>query len=303
ALAFIFFASLMRWNALAATFAPMILLFRWTPAIRGFGRYAVATLAWLAVTFAAYEVNDVLTDEHEHLWHWGYGYVDLAGTIEYMPDMDDATLNKMLDGVPLLYHDNLHARFRKIYNPAYQYHLSRNEGRILRVPANEQEREAVVAAWKRVVLGHPGAYLQYRIDNFRQLLSIDRPPSFSNVYVWFNVIAAPEVIDELGYDAAPSRIQARLIDASIWISLTPLYFTFLYVAICLLLVPLVRERLELALILSAIGYEAQWFFLAATADTRYSQWLAICTFLTAILVVARVTRQRRRGPGAETLPG
>jgi hypothetical protein len=178
-----------------------------------------------------------------------------------------------------------------LYNPASHYHLMRNQGRIFSIPVNEQERAAVTAAWKRIVLGNPGAYLRYRLDNFRLLLAIDRPPSFSNVYVWFNVIAAPEVIAELGHDASPSRIQRRLIETSVWISLTPLYYTFFYFALCLLLVPLVRERLELALILSALGYELQWFFLAATADTRYSQWMAICTLATAVLVAAR-WRQR-----------
>jgi hypothetical protein len=281
------FASLMRWNALAATFAPMILLFRWNLTLRGARRYAIAIVAWLGVTGAAYIINDVLTDEPEYLWYWAYAYEDIAGTLEHVPDMDDATLNQALAGVPLVAHDNLHARFHKLYNPASHYHLMRNEGRIFTIPVNAQERAAVAAAWKRIVLGNPGAYLRYRVDNFRLLLALDRPPSFSNVYVWFNVIAAPEVVDELGHDAAPSKIQAQLIEASKWISLTPLYYTFIYFALCLLLVALCRERLELALILSGVGYELQWFFLAATADARYSQWMAIMTLVTAALIFAR----------------
>jgi hypothetical protein len=296
ALCLLFFASLMRWNALAATFAPMILLFRWNATLAGVRRHAVAIVAWLGVTFAAYAANELLTDEREYLWHWAYAYEDIAGTLEHVPDLDDATLGKLLEGVPLAQHENLHRRFHELYNPASHYHLMRDKGRIFSIPQSPAERDAVAAAWKKIVLGNPAAYLAYRVDNFRLLLAIDRPPSFSNVYVWFNVIAAPEVISELGHDAAPGRIQAKLIEASIWISLTPLYFTFIYFGLCLLLVPLVRERLELALILSAIGYELQWFFLAATADTRYSQWMAICTLTTAVLVTARLRagRSRRR---------
>ncbi len=294
ALLLLMFASLMRWNALAATFAPMLLLFRWNMTLQGVRRYAIALVAWFGVTFAAYVVNEALTDEQEYLWYWGYAYVDIAGTIEHMPEMDDATLDKLLDGVPLVYHDNLHARFHKLYNPASQYHLMREKGRIFTIPQNAQERAAVEAAWKRLVFGYPAAYLRYRVDNFRLLLSLDRPPSFSNVYVWFNVIAAPEVIGEIGHDAAPSKIQRRLIEASVWLSLTPLYYTYLYFGLCLLLVPLCRQRLPLALILSAIGYELQWFFLAATADTRYSQWMAICTLATAILIGARYWATSRR---------
>ncbi|HUS29861.1 MAG TPA: hypothetical protein VMZ53_15255, partial [Kofleriaceae bacterium] len=292
ALAFLIFASLLRWNALAATFAPMLLLFRWRE-LTGVRRYAIALVAWLGVTFAAYVANELLTDEREYLWYWSYAYEDIGGTLEHVPEMDDATMERQLDGVPLVYHDRLHERFHKLYDPASHYHLMRNPGHIFWIPKNQAERDAVAAAWKRIVLGNPDAYLKYRVDNFRLLLAIDRPPSFSNVYVWFNVIAAPQVVEELGHDAGPSRIQAKLIDGSIWLSLTPLYYTFIYFALCLLLVPLVRERLELAVILSALGYELQWFFLAATADTRYSQWMAIATAVTAVLVARRLIARLR----------
>ncbi|NVB77387.1 MAG: hypothetical protein HOV81_03250 [Kofleriaceae bacterium] len=293
ALLLLLFASLMRWNALAATFAPMILLFRWHPRFTGVRRYAIALVAWLAVTFAAYAINEALTDEREYLWYWGYAYPDIAGTINYMPEMDDATMEKLLEGVPLVEHDNLHRRFHELYNPAKQYHLMRDKGSIFLIARNQAERDAIGAAWKRIVFGNPGAYLRYRYENFRLLVAIDRPPTFSRVYVWFNVIAAPEVIAELDHDAAPSRIQAALIDASVAISLSPLYYLYLYFAACLLLLPLCRKRLEIALILSAIGYELQWFFLAATADLRYSQWMVICTLVTAVLVVARLIRRAR----------
>ncbi|MEO8549464.1 MAG: hypothetical protein ABI678_05810, partial [Kofleriaceae bacterium] len=281
-------ASLMRWNALAATFAPMLLLFRWSPTIAGVKRYALALACWFAVTAVAYEANELMTTKREYLWYWSYAYEDIAGTMGNMPAMDDPTMERMLEGLPLLYHDHLYDRFKAIYNPASHYHLMRGPARLLDIPKDRAERDATAAAWKRFVLGNPGAYLQYRVDNFRQLMSIDRPPQFSNVYVWFNVLAAPEVVDELSYDAGPSRIQARLIEASVWISLTPLYYTYVYFALCLVLFAFARRRLELALLLSAVGYELQWFFLAATADLRYSQWMVICTLTTAAMLSLRL---------------
>jgi hypothetical protein len=288
ALVFLVLASLMRWNALAATFAPMILLFRWRPAITGVRRYAIAVVLWIGVTGVAYEANDLMTTKPEYLWYWSYAYEDIAGTMGNMHAMDDATMDQLLAGLPLLYHDHLYDRFKAIYNPASHYHLMRGPNRLLDIPANEAERDAVAAAWKHVVLGNPGAYLRYRVDNYRQLLAIDRPPTFSNVYVWFNVIAAPEVVTELDHDAAASRIQLRLIEGSIWISLTPVYFTFIYFGLCIALLPFtIRRRLEAALLLSALGYELQWFFLAATADLRYSQWMALCTLTAAALLCLR----------------
>ena len=288
ALLFLVLASLMRWNALAATFAPMLLLFQWRPTITGLRRYAIAFVLWIGVTGFAYEANDLMATEREYTWYWSYAYEDIAGTMGNMPAMDDPTMETMLAGLPLLYHDHIYDRFKAIYNPASHYHLMRGPNRLLEIPANDAERDAVAAAWKRFVLGNPAAYLHYRVESYRLLLSIDRDPSFSNVYVWFNVIAAPEVVIELSHDASASRIQQRLIEGSIWISLTPLYWAFIYFALCILLLPFAaRRRLEASLLLSGLGYELQWFFLAATADVRYSQWMALCTLITAALLGLR----------------
>lgn len=294
ALLFILFASLMRWNALAATFAPMILLFRWRPAMPRLKRYAIAALAWLAITGVAYETNELLTDETEYIWYWSSAYQDIAGTLQYMPDLDDATLEQLLDGVPLLEHENLHAKLKSIYNPTHYFHLMRDQGRLFRPAETQAERDAIAAAWKRIVLGNPSAYLRYRVDNFRYLLNVDRVQSFSNVYIWFTVLAAPETVAELEHDAYPSRIQGKLRAWSQWISLTPLYWLFPYFALCFLLLPLCyRNVLEASLLLSAIGYELAWFFLAQTTDYRYSQWMLICAVSTLTLFVAR----RLRRPG------
>ncbi len=296
ALGFLFFASLMRWNALAATFAPMVLLFQWRPGMARVKRYAIALAVWFGMTATAYEVNDVLADETEHLWYWSYAYQDIAGVIQYLPDTDDATLDAILAGVPLRNREHIQQQFRAIYDPGNFYQLMRGPKRILEIPRDQAERDAVGAAWKKLVLGHKAEYLRSRWDTWRLLMALDRPPSFSNVYVWFHVIAADYTVDELEHDAGPSRIQQKLIDASVWISLTPLYYTFVYVGALLVLLPLCARRgLEAALLLSGLGYELQWFFLAASADLRYSQWMAVCVLTTmALLAVSWADRRARR---------
>jgi len=293
ALLFIALASLMRWNALAATFAPMLLLYRFRPSLMGFKRYAVAAAMWLTITGVCYEANDLLATEHEHLWYWSYAYEDIAGTLEYMPDVDDATVAKLLEDVPLLVHDHVQQRFRAVYTATNFYHLMRGEARLLDPPKDDREREAISAAWERLVKAYPAAYLRYRCDSFALLVKLDRPPTVTNVYIWFTVIGAPETIPELGHDATSSWLQAHLIRAAISISLSPLYFTFVYFALSFLLVPLSRRHsLELALALSAIGYELAWFFLAATTDVRYSQWMELATLVAAITTGARFVAKR-----------
>lgn len=285
ALVFLLLASLTRWNALAATFVPMLLLVRWGD-VAGVRRYALATATWLAVTFASFGINAALTDEHENIWYWSSAYQDIAGTLQYMPDVDDAKLSEMLAGTPLIVKEHVHERFRAIYNPAHYFQLMRGSGRVFEIPADDQQRAAVKAAWERIVLGHPREYLRYRIDNWRLLLQIDRPESFSNVYVWFTVIGAPETIAELKHDAGPSKAQQLLIPASMAVSLTPIYFVFFYAVLTLLLLPFARrDTLAMSVLLSAIGYEAAWFFLAQTTDYRYSQWMTICSLLALALVI------------------
>jgi len=102
------------------------------------------------------------------------------------------------------------------------------------------------------------------------------------------VIAADETVAELGHDAGPSRVQAVLIRASVAISLSPIYFTFVYFAICFVLLPFVRKHvLDMSLLLSGIGYELALFFIAQTPDIRYSQWMAICSLVVLSLVIGR----------------
>jgi len=288
ALALVFFASLMRWNAFTATFVPMMLMFRWRPGIAGVRRYAIAFAVWIAVTAIAMQANDMLAQKREYTWYWANGYLDITGTLHYMDPVDDAALDKLLDGLPLRYHDHLNERFAKLYSPTSYYQLMRDGDYLIEPPHDDATAARVTAVWKRIVLGHPSAYLHYRWDNFRALLAIGTPATFSRVYVWLTVIAAPETIPELGHDAAPSRVQGELRRASIWISLTPLYDVFIYFALCFLLLPLcVASALEISIVLSAIGYQLALFFMASTVDFRYCQWMILCSVTAVALRVAR----------------
>lgn len=306
ALAFIAAASLMRWNALAATFAPMILLYRWSPSIRGVRRYLVAAAMWLGVTAVTFEINELLTTDREYFWYGSTAYQDIACTLEYIPPVDDATMKEWFEGVPLRVNERIWDRFHEVYYPAHFYHLMRGENRLLDVPRNEAEREAVTRTWKRIVVGNPKAYLRYRWDNYRLLLGLERtppPPGASAVYVWFTVIAAPQTIPELEHDAGPSKLQAKLREASIWVSLTPLYWNFIYFFACFVLIALCfRNALEMSLLLSGIGYELAWFFLAQTTDIRYSQWMVICSVVVTQLVATRLFAARRAAASSRPRP-
>jgi hypothetical protein len=55
-----------------------------------------------------------------------------------------------------------------------------------------------------------------------------------------------------------------------------------------LLLPLaIRRRLDVAMLLSGIGSELQWYFLAPSPDMRYSQWMVLCSLIGLALVTTR----------------
>jgi hypothetical protein len=268
------------------------LLYRVRPSLAGIKRYAAALGVWIAITGATYEINDKLATAHEYIWYWSQAYEDIAGTLEYMPDVDDATLSRELAGVPLLVHDHIQAAFRSVYTASNFYHLMRGDQRLLDPPSDEAERAAVGAAWHRLVAEYPSAYLRYRWDSFSLLVKLDRPPTNTNIYTWLTVINAPDTIGELGHDATSSRLQSHILAAATFVSLSPVYFIFIYFALAFALLPIARRHAEeLALLLSAIGYELAWFFLAVTTDVRYSQWMELATLTAAVLVGIRFARR------------
>jgi len=66
------------------------------------------------------------------------------------------------------------------------------------------------------------------------------------------------------------------------------YWAFIYLAICLVLLVVSRRHvLDVALVLSGIGYELALFVIAQTPDIRYSQWMVICSLTALLLAIAR----------------
>ena len=291
-------ASAMRWNALAATL-PIIVGLLPTPA-RGARRLAIAVGAWLAITVAAMGVNTLLTDRHMHYWYGTQAYQDLAGTLRWMDDLPDADAKALLAGVPLASTDQIQAHARASYNPADYRQLTSGPDRMFEPPKTATERAAIAAAWWRVIVEHPAAYLKYRWDNFRNLIRLDHPNSFAHVYVWFTVIAAPAETEKLQHDAAPSRIQDVMRRGSIALSNTWLYWPWIYVLVsCALLVACRRQRVVVALLVSGLAYELAWFVLDPTGDFRYSQWMVTCCAIAAASWIARRYSSDTTRPSAQ----
>jgi len=291
-------ASAMRWNALAATL-PIIVALLPTRA-RGMRRIAIACVAWLGITAAAFATNALLADRHAYAWYGGYAYQDIAGTLRWMEDTPDADARALLAGVPLAIDHGIQDRARETYNALDYRQLTSGTTPLFDLPDTAAERDAIAHAWRRIVLGHPGAYLRYRWDNFRTLIEIDRPHTFAQVYVWFTIIAAPEETPRLQHDAAPSRVQDRMRIGAIALSNSPMYWPWIYLALsCVLLVACRRMAVVVALLASGICYELAWFFLDPTGDFRYSQWMVTCCAIAAAAWIGRRYSKETMRPSAQ----
>ena len=288
ALGWLLVSTMMRWNALCVTLPLLVVL--WPHGTTRTRRLAQAVGVWLAYLRASVrDANALLVDVPVHMWYATHAFMDIAGTVRWL-DVDNREARELIDGVPIAgAGSDLAERIRDTYDPADYRQLAWGSDRLFDKPTNEAQRSAVAAAWRRVVLGHPAAYLRYRWDNFRNLVRIDKQHEFAHVYVWFTVIAVPESKVRLQHDAAASRVQGVMQVCAIWLSNTPVYWPWIYFLTAVGgLVAWRREPVIAALLASGLVYECAWFVLNPTGDFRYSQWMILTV---AIAVAWRVGRR------------
>ncbi|HSN26085.1 MAG TPA: hypothetical protein VLT45_07360 [Kofleriaceae bacterium] len=289
-LALLVLGTAMRHNGLATTFPIVVVLFSWDPAHRFVKRHAIALAVSIAVIGAAQLVTRVLTDEPRHGWSTSFALVDITATLRYVePTIPDDQLRALLAGTTVLPEHDLHEATRReplgewvtaYWDTAYSFFA---------VPKTAAERDAMTAAWRRVVPSHLGAYLTYRLEVFRRLLGLPPVHLASPVYNWFTDIQ--DIYGsavKAGHDAGPAKVQDLLRRAMHWLGATYVFWIMTYAVLALLLIPFCFwDREVLALVASAILSEAALFVVAPTTDWRYSFWLVLAVVLAIVLVVAR----------------
>ena len=284
-------ATAMRYNALAMTFPLVALLFVWNPTFRWWKRYAIAIVAWVAITFAVRVASTALTDHPRYIWHQSLALLDIVGTLREAPDVPDAELQRELAGTPLIATTELSARAKKTYRPDVSptEQLWDATDKFFERPDTEAERAAVSAAWRTIVTGHLGAYLKYRMIVFGQLTQLDGTPLGSPVYFWFGDIQDLERSARyIDHDASPSGLQDLLHHAMYWLGDTWLFRVSLYLVLSVVLLPFCwRDRLAFALLASGLMGELFLLVIAPTVDVRYSFWLVVMAVLSSVLLIAR----------------
>jgi hypothetical protein len=239
--------------------------------------------AAIAITGAALATDHALTDRPAYPWTRSLAMLDLAGTIRFAGPMTDDEVRAELAGVPLHAAHDLQAVARAAHNRWEWWPATDGPDRLFDPPATDADRDAVTAAWWRMVLDHPTAWLEHRARVFGVLLGLGFGAPADPVHASFMDLDEQRTL--LRFDATPSSLQRALAAAFRALAVTPLYRPVLYLVLAIVL--LVRRRDHVALIASGLLLEAGYFVVAPSTDFRYSHWM-IVTAMTAAAIRAAV---------------
>lgn len=290
-------ATAIRYNAFAATFPLIVLLFEWQRGASWWRRYPIAVAAWLATSGAAFALNAQLTDREMHYWHSSVALHDIVGTYAHRDDdVSDRELAERLAGTQLISEHDIHATLRANYHRDNFFWLIGGNHPVWRVaifePMPASQQAAIERAWRATISESPGAYLRHRVDVMSAVLAWGKLGNRSAIlgrdYEYkVNAIAA-------GMSTRPSWLQRavsqRLASIGRWV---PMFAPWLYLALALIALPIVRRHRDLfALVASGIALESSLVVLAPTPDYRYSHWMILATILAIALYVARWAQSR-----------
>lgn len=297
AIAVLFLATAIRYNAFAATFPLILFVFEWTPGMRWWKRYPIALATWIAITFASFQLNDRLTDRHMYYWHTSIAVFDIAGTlIEADGNFSDEELGTLLEGTSLRGTDHLYDRLKAAYEPKHFIHLISdakahpvwNLPTGGDVPPTAEVRAAIERAWKDVITTYPWAYVKHRLAVTAAVLSIGKENKIYGI-VPPRDLKWPQVAQNMGLSTSASPTQKWLTNGAHWtVKWIPIYRPWMYVVLALILLWFARRHRDVfVLLLSGLAIESTYVILAPSADYRYSHWLVICVVLAVITLVAR----------------
>jgi hypothetical protein len=283
-------AAMLRHNAFAAVVPLLVVLSPW-PARRGpWMRRAVGLAIALAIFLAAQLGNRVLLEKRTYPFLNSVAMFDIDGTLRYAEPLSDAEASRLLDGVPLVSHTDIQQRALRAWSPESWFDVVSGERKLIEPPTTDQQRDAVLAAWLRLIREHPRAYVSARLRMFREVLGMRR----INRGRWHVFNAGSEDVALLaGYGIHLER-PAWQIDLSLWfceLSRTSLLFqpwAYALIAIALLIV-LRRDSTSVALLTSGLCYEAALFVAAPSADFRYSMWMITATLIAFVIYLVAIT--------------
>jgi len=289
-------ASAFHYAAPVATLPLVVILFEYAPCATPLRRYAIAALAWVAITLLSLGLDHELADHQVHGWSSTVVVHDIVGTLAYIDeDLPDEKLKTLFAGTGLQVEEEIHERARELYNPR-DFVSTIGDPQLAmwkrsltgEPPAPHDQRKAIEAARRTLIHEYPKAYLKHRIAVFAEVLS--RGGSVPN-----RVVADKDGRQILGLSTRNSDLQLAVTK---WFANldrnTALFVPGLYLVVSLILLGFARrEREVLAILCSGLAMEGAVFFIATSRDFRHSLWMVVCMLVATItLIVRRAARAR-----------
>jgi hypothetical protein len=259
---------------------------------RGWRQRAIGAGLGIAASLAGIAFDRVLVRKDEHPFANMIAIADTAGVIAQSPPLSDAEVRAMLDGIQVAPVDGLQARLQNLNPARLGWEIALADKRVFEPATTDDQADAMVAAWRRAIIDHPGAYLAFRWRLFRGSIGLTgtRTPPF--------VTVLDENPTYLGYvaetrDPSPVRetIARGLKEIGGWIIFWPVLYLVLGIG---LLALLWRDPLQRGLLAGAVAYELALFFLSPGGhEYRYSHWMIVCVVIASVVRVGAAITARR----------
>jgi len=262
----------------------------WRRRVLGAGLGIVASIAGLGLSRA-------LTRVDEYPFANMIAMCDVAAVIATSDRMTDAEARGLLGDVPLAVADDIQGRLRALHAEDTDWQpLTGAEGHVFEVVTSDAQATAMMAAWRRTIAAHPGAYVAHRMLLLSKVLGWTerRPiPYVTPLSENRDIIGvAGEVRSYSGFQRAVGRFLGK-------ISRSIVFWPTLYFVLGVgLLGILWRDALQRGLLLGALGYELALFFASPGGqEHRYSHWMITCVVIAAVVRLLGVARGRKSVDG------
>lgn len=260
-------------------------------------RCTIALVAWAAVWLGAVGLDAGLRSAATDHGRLEIATADLIGVLRYAPPIDDAEVRQLLAGVALR-GAALQARARA-YDPHPDAAMD-GPDRLFDPPADAGDRDAIVAAQRRLVLAYPAAYLTHRWHMLYRLLGLSQTAVEERVYTGFTGSEAQS--DAAVHAARHSAVQRAVIAVVAATARTPLFSPYVYAVAAIVLLSLAVRRRQIVpaiLLASGLGYELTLFVVAVRAQPALSHWMITATSLAGGLMIAQAICARRARRAAQ----
>lgn len=191
---------------------------------------------------------------------------------------------------------------RASYYPSTWTPLVFVSGSPLAVTASETEVEELASLWKKAVIGAPRAYVAHRESVFRELIGAHGGPLFAPVYFGIPTSSPDYAVVSKTFEIEPGEagaVQRLLRDGFAFSATLVIYRPWFWLGLNAVLIGVAAVVSSHRAALVAVGmsgllYELAFFFIAPSADFRYSHWLVLSTWALLAALVAETLRKPTR---------